>query len=35
MYYDIVITFGDEVERVWKRKFTWFTMLWFLVCSCS
>ncbi|KJA19153.1 hypothetical protein HYPSUDRAFT_907934 [Hypholoma sublateritium FD-334 SS-4] len=29
-YYDTLITFGDEVERVWKRKFTWFTVLWFL-----
>ncbi|KJA19154.1 hypothetical protein HYPSUDRAFT_204885 [Hypholoma sublateritium FD-334 SS-4] len=30
VYYDIIITFGDEVERIWKRKFTWFTLLWFL-----
>ncbi|KJA19156.1 hypothetical protein HYPSUDRAFT_204886 [Hypholoma sublateritium FD-334 SS-4] len=30
VYYDIIITFGDEVERVWRRKFTWFSVLWFL-----
>ncbi len=33
VYYDIILTFGDEVERVWKKKFTWFTVLWFLVCG--
>ena len=33
VYYDIILTFDDEVERVWKKKFTWFTVLWFLVCG--
>ena len=33
VYYDIILTFGDEVERVWMKKFTWFTVLWFLVCG--
>ncbi|KAF8157208.1 hypothetical protein B0H34DRAFT_490961 [Crassisporium funariophilum] len=30
LFYDIAITFGDEVERIWMRKFSWFTILWFL-----
>ncbi|KJA19145.1 hypothetical protein HYPSUDRAFT_907589 [Hypholoma sublateritium FD-334 SS-4] len=29
--YDIIITFGDEVEHIWKRKLTPFTLLWFLI----
>ena len=31
LFYDIVITFGDEVERIWKQRFTGATVLWFLV----
>ncbi|KAF8161874.1 hypothetical protein BJ912DRAFT_1099560, partial [Pholiota molesta] len=30
LFYDIMITFGDEVDQIWKRKFTKFTPLWFL-----
>ncbi|KAF5318154.1 hypothetical protein D9619_012116 [Psilocybe cf. subviscida] len=30
LFYDILITFGDEVEWIWRRKFNWFTVLWFL-----
>ncbi|KAE9396647.1 hypothetical protein BT96DRAFT_1039235 [Gymnopus androsaceus JB14] len=30
LIYDHLITFGDEVERVWKRKFTGATLLFFL-----
>ncbi|KAF9481302.1 hypothetical protein BDN70DRAFT_855351 [Pholiota conissans] len=30
LFYDIAITFGDEVEYIWKKKFTKFTLLWFL-----
>ncbi|KIM38019.1 hypothetical protein M413DRAFT_249814 [Hebeloma cylindrosporum] len=30
LFYDIVITFGQEVERIWMRKFTMVTALWFL-----
>jgi len=29
--YDIIITFGNEVEYIWKRKLTPFTLLWFLI----
>lgn len=35
IFYDIMITFGDEVERIWKRRFTGATALWFLVCPWS
>ncbi|KAF8163981.1 hypothetical protein BJ912DRAFT_935264 [Pholiota molesta] len=31
LFYDIMITFGDEVDQIWKRKFTKFTPLWFLL----
>lgn len=31
LFYDIAITFGDEVERIWKQRFTGATVLWFLV----
>ena len=31
LFYDIAITFGDEVERIWKQRFTGATILWFLV----
>lgn len=30
LFYDIALTMGDEVERVWLRKFTPMTGLWFL-----
>ncbi|KAF8993646.1 hypothetical protein BDQ17DRAFT_130354 [Cyathus striatus] len=30
LFYDIAITFGDEVERVWMRKFNFVTILWFM-----
>lgn len=33
IFYDIVITFGDEVERIWKRRFTGATFLWLVVSS--
>ncbi|KAI0685273.1 hypothetical protein C8T65DRAFT_701627 [Cerioporus squamosus] len=29
LFYDIAITFGDEVERIWKQRFTGATVLWF------
>ena len=31
IFYDICITFGDEVEKIWKRRFTGATVLWFMV----
>ena len=31
LFYDIAITFGDEVEKIWKQRFTGATVLWFLV----
>lgn len=31
--YDIFLTFPLEVEKVWKRRITGLTVLWFLVCS--
>ncbi|KDQ22140.1 hypothetical protein PLEOSDRAFT_163045 [Pleurotus ostreatus PC15] len=30
LFYDIVLTFGDEVEKVWRKKFTPVTFLWFM-----
>lgn len=27
------ITFGDEVEKIWKQRFTGATVLWFMVSS--
>ncbi|TFK37171.1 hypothetical protein BDQ12DRAFT_608300, partial [Crucibulum laeve] len=30
LFYDIILTFGDEVERIWMRKYTPVTVLWFL-----
>ena len=33
LFYDIVLTFGEEVEKVWKQRFTGVTVLWFLVCA--
>ena len=32
IYYDIIITFEEEVERIWMRKFSLVTVLFFLVC---
>ena len=29
--YDIVLTFSTEVDKIWRRKFTGVTVLWFLV----
>ncbi|KAJ3551357.1 hypothetical protein NM688_g4751 [Phlebia brevispora] len=29
LFYDICLTFGDEVEKIWKRPFTGATILWF------
>ena len=31
LLYDIAITFGQEVEVVWARKFSMVSLLWFLV----
>lgn len=31
LFYDIAITFGDEVEKIWKQRFTGATILWFMV----
>ena len=31
LFYDILLTFGEEVERIWMKKFSHFTVLWFLV----
>lgn len=31
LFYDIAITFGDEVEKIWKQPFTMATILWYLV----
>ncbi|KAF9456955.1 hypothetical protein BDZ94DRAFT_292653 [Collybia nuda] len=30
LFYDVFLTFGEEVERIWKRKFAPMTVLWFL-----
>ncbi|THG97319.1 hypothetical protein EW026_g4656 [Hermanssonia centrifuga] len=30
LFYDILITFGDEVEKIWRQRFTGATVLWFL-----
>ena len=29
--YDILLTFSTEVDKIWRRKFTGVTVLWFLV----
>jgi len=31
LFYDIAITFGQEVEVIWARKFSMVSLLWFLV----
>ncbi|KAF9558601.1 hypothetical protein CPC08DRAFT_555363 [Agrocybe pediades] len=28
LYYDIALTFGQEVERIWMRKLSFMTVLW-------
>ncbi|PAV21453.1 hypothetical protein PNOK_0408000 [Pyrrhoderma noxium] len=30
MAYDVLLTFSDEVERIWKKRFSFLTVLWFL-----
>ncbi|KAJ8453480.1 hypothetical protein ONZ45_g19699 [Pleurotus djamor] len=30
LFYDICLTFGEEVEKIWKKKFTPVTVLWFM-----
>lgn len=30
MWYDAIITIGQEVEHIWKKKFSPFTVLWFM-----
>ncbi|EJD07873.1 uncharacterized protein FOMMEDRAFT_138010 [Fomitiporia mediterranea MF3/22] len=30
LFYDILITFGDEVEKIWKQRFSFATILWFM-----
>jgi len=30
LFYDIALTFGDEVEKIWKQRFTGATVLWFM-----
>jgi len=31
LFYDIMLTFGDEVERIWKRKISVMSVLFLLV----
>lgn len=33
--YDIVLTFPMEVKKIWARKFTGLTVLWFLVSTIT
>ena len=33
LFYDMAITFSDEVEKIWKQRFTGATVLWFMVRS--
>lgn len=35
LFYDIFITFGEEVERIWKQRFSVATVLWFMVCAST
>lgn len=35
LFYDICLTFGDEVEKIWKRPFRGPTILWFAVSSIT
>ena len=31
LFYDMFLTFGEEVEKIWTQRFTGATILWFLV----
>lgn len=33
MVYDIILTLPVEVEKIWTKKFTGVTVLWFLVSA--
>lgn len=33
LFYDIALTMGEEIEYIWNRKFSFFTLLWLLVRS--
>lgn len=33
--YDIVLTLGMEIEKVWQQRISAMTVLWFLVCMYS
>jgi len=33
LFYDIAITFGQEVEQIWRKKFSFVALLWYLVSS--
>ena len=35
LFYDMTITFSDEVEKIWKRRFTGATFLWLVVSTLS
>ena len=35
LFYDIAITFGDEVEKIWKQRCTGATVLWFMVSDAN
>ena len=35
LFYDIIITFGQEVEQIWMRKFSIMSVLFLLVRSSS
>ena len=35
LFYDMLITFGDEVEKVWKQRFSGATVLFLLVCAVT
>ncbi|KAK2464642.1 hypothetical protein APHAL10511_003335 [Amanita phalloides] len=30
IYYDIMLTFADEVELIWSKKFSFFSLLWYI-----
>ena len=31
LFYDIMLTFADEVEFIWSRRFSFVSVLWYLV----
>ena len=33
LFYDICLTFGEEVEKIWSQRFSLVTVLWFMVSS--